>query len=169
MTWLRTPRAAVWTAVLAASLAGPALALSCLRPDLPRTYQKLDAAEETYVVVHGRLTFDETRLPRPDMTGQAEPPPGARIPARLAGKALSPAGFVTPYDRAVTLDLRCFGPWCPIGESGMDVLVFVERGSTGDVVTLDPCYAHVFVAPNAQMLNQAVTCMRGGPCQPRAY
>ena len=51
-------------------MAGPALALSCMAPDVAETYLRADAAEEAYVVVDGRIIFDESRLPITDWENQ---------------------------------------------------------------------------------------------------
>ena len=62
-------------AVLALGLAlgGPALALSCLPPDVAETYRRAAEAEEAYIVVQGRLEFDPARLPSTDMIPQQKP------------------------------------------------------------------------------------------------
>lgn len=150
-------------------LAGPALALSCLPPDVARTYLKLQEARETYLVVHGTLTFDASGLPRTKSEYRADAPASTPIPARLTGEALSQEGFTTPFDRRITLDLRCLGPWCAGGRSGMEIMAFVKRGASGYAATLDPCYSTVFVDPTDQMLEQALSCMRGGDCEPQRH
>ena len=150
-------------------LAGPALGLSCLPPDAARSFQQLDEAEETYVVVHGTLTFDASRLPEVTFSNQANPPTNTTIPAHLTGKSLSREGFQTPFDRDITLDVQCLGPWCGSAESGTQVLGFVERRQSGYVLTLDPCFSYSVIDPTDQMLEQVKSCMRGGPCEPRPY
>ena len=47
-------------------LAGPALALSCVRPDAVRDFLEADASSDVWIVVEGVLTFDEAALPTPD-------------------------------------------------------------------------------------------------------
>ena len=93
-------------------VAGPALALSCLPPDVARTYKQAAEAKETYIVVLGRLSFDASKLPKADMERQQETPPQTLIPARIEGTSLSQAGFETPFTANITLNARCFGPWC---------------------------------------------------------
>lgn len=153
-------------AALALLLAGPALALSCMRPDAARTYQQLDAAEERYIAVHGELTFDETKLPETDLQDQGSTPESTPLPARLRGMSLSPEGFTTPFDRPVTLDVRCYGPWCAGVASGTDVLGFVELREGGPVLTLDPCYSVTIPEPDQKMLDQVISCMKGEGCEP---
>lgn len=146
-------------------LATPAVSLSCLRPDVARSYKQAAEAEESYLVVHGTLTFDETELP--EAVGN-ESPPGTRIRAQMAGKALSQSGFDHPFDRQITLDVRCFGPWCGGAASGIPYLAFVERGEDGYTLTVDPCGSLGFPEPTEDMLRQVKTCFDGGKCGPKS-
>ena len=150
-------------------MAGPALALSCLPPDVARTYQQADEAEAAYVVVLGRLSFDESKLPVVDMARQQDTPPVTLIPARISGKALSRSGFVTEFDQEITLNARCFGPWCAGASSGTEYLAFLERTDGGYVLSLDPCGGFGFPQPQAEMVAQAVACFRGESCEPRPF
>lgn len=151
-------------ALLALSLASPAIALSCLPIDLAGQYQRIAAAPEPYVIVHGRLSFDADLLPRTDWEAQQNTPPETRVSARLRGHALGRDGFKTPFNRAITLRVLCYGPWCanPPGE-GM-VLGFVKRENGAYALTTDPCGGDAFFAPPPEMLEQVLSCHRGGPC-----
>ncbi|WP_135504044.1 hypothetical protein [Roseovarius aestuariivivens] len=154
-------------ALFAAALvlcAGPALALSCMRPTVAGSFVRADAAEQIYVVVHGRLQFDEALIPEPDFSRQD--PPDTLIPARLTGTVLSRAGFETAFDRDVTLKLQCFGPWCGGASAGTDYLVFVEKTGTEYVVPADPCGSMIFADPTPAQLDQALACLRGEACEP---
>lgn len=151
---------------LSVAVPAPALALSCLAPDAARTYSQLDEAEERYVVVHGVLTFDDTKLPKTDMQDQAATPDSTPLPAQLRGKSLSPEGFTSPYDKAITLDVRCFGPWCASAASGTNILGFVEQRQGGPVLTLDPCYSTAFIDPDKAALEKVIGCMQGDACEP---
>jgi hypothetical protein len=151
---------------LSVAVPGPALALSCLAPDVARTYLQLDEAEERYIAVHGVLTFDASKLPKTDMQDQASTPDSTPLPAQLTGQSLSAEGFTTPFDRSITLDVRCFGPWCAGAASGAEILGFVELRDSGPVLTLDPCSSTSFPEPDEAMLNTAVRCMQGGACKP---
>ena len=121
---------------LGCALGGPALALSCLPPDVAETYRRAAEAEETYIVVQGRLKFDPARLPSTDMIPQQKPA-HTLIPARLTGQALTKGGFDQAFDRAITLDVQCFGSWC---------------ASAGHP------------DPTPAMLDKALECLQGGPC-----
>ena len=153
-------------ALVLAALAGPALALSCLRPDVVRTYQSAAAAEEAYVVVQGTLDFDGRRLPKADASDRADTPPSTRIPARITGQALTRTGFDQTFDREITLDLLCFGPWCAGAKSGIPYLAFLRKTDTGYVLQLDPCGGFGFAEPTGEMLTRVEGCYRGRACKP---
>jgi hypothetical protein len=161
-------RALAGLALLAAS-AGPVLALSCLPQDIARTYAEAAQADETYIVVRGVLIFDETALPVPDMSRQHKIPPNTEIPARLTGQALTPEGFTLPFDRAITLNVQCFGPWCAGATSGIAYLGFLEQRDEGYSLTVTPCGGFGFPNPSDRTLERVQTCIRGGPCTPDSF
>lgn len=152
----------VLTGLVFALAAGPAAALSCLRPDVARTYQKASEAEQAYVVVTGALRFDEARLPRDDGTNRDRRV--VTIPARLEGTSLSRSGFTTPFTRNITLEVNCFGPWCGGAQSGVEYLVFLEKHGRTLVMVADPCGSWSFPEPSAEQVKQVETCVGGLEC-----
>lgn len=158
--------AAGLVAGLAAGIeAGPALALSCLPPDVARAFEQADAAEEVFIVVQGVLTFDATLLPVTDWENQRATPPHTRIPARLEGRALTGEGFTLPFSRKVTLDAQCYGPWCASAQSGTEFLVFLEHREGEYLFPLDPCGSLAFPDPTNEQAEQALQCLRGEGCE----
>ncbi|MEX3316403.1 hypothetical protein [Sulfitobacter sp. PS-8MA] len=153
------------TFALAAFAPLPAAALSCLPHSVEATYQRADQAEESYVVVQGRLTFDASALPD-NGTGTQSPPKLTRVPAQISGMALSKGGFDVPFEQPLTLEVACYGPWCGSVEEG-DVLAFVERTpQDGYVLESNPCGGNLFTAPKPAMIDQVQSCFAGGPCTP---
>lgn len=149
-----------------AGLSGPAFALTCLPHDVARTFQQAAEAEEPYIVVHGALQFDETRLPKMDMANQHQTPPETLIPAQITGKALSHDGFTIPFDRKITLNAQCFGPWCAGATSGADYLAFLEKRADGYRLSVTPCGGFGFGSPSQEMLDTVKACFRGEQCDP---
>ncbi|WP_246175770.1 hypothetical protein [Roseovarius bejariae] len=159
----------------------PAHALSCLPHDVARTYEQAAQSDDTYIVVHGTLTFDESRLPKTDWQNQQKTPPNTLIPARLEGQALTRKGFVAPFTRPITFNVQCLGPWCASAESGTPYLAFLRRtdgqsgagtsgsSDTGNSYQLDinACGGMGFAEPSEQALETVVQCFRGGPCKPQ--
>ena len=177
--WHVTP---IRLALMALALSGlpfaPAQALSCLPHDVARTYEQAATSEETYIVVHGTLTFDESRLPETDWQHKQKTPPNTLIPARLEGKALTREGFNAPFDRSVTFNVQCLGPWCASAKTGTAYLAFLRKtdgppetgGTSGPGYQLDinACGGMGFAAPTKQALETVVQCFQGGPCKPHA-
>lgn len=141
-----------------------AAALSCLRPSVARTYIKAAAADETYIIASGRLTFDQGSLPK---GGNNDAPRMTHIPARLVGKSMTSDGFKVPFDHDITLEVACFGPWCGGAQNGAQVLAFVKRQGARYALSVTPCGGMVFANPKPAMLKQVLRCHRGGDCTPR--
>ncbi|WP_254892423.1 hypothetical protein [Roseovarius sp. A-2] len=150
------------------ALTGPAFALSCLPPEVTRTYQQATEAEAAYIAVHARLEFDPDALPRTDWQDQAATPPHTLIPARMTGQALTKTGFNLPFDRRITLDAQCLGPWCAGASPGASYLAFLKRTETGYLLALDPCGGMGFVDPTPETLRRVETCYSGGICAPQS-
>ena len=142
----------------------PALALSCLRPSVERSYAQYDAASEVYVVVHGRLTLNERKLPK-GMTQDPPPPAMTLVPARIRGSALSKEGFVLPFDQKLTLEVSCLGPWCGGVGNGTDILAFIRKDAEGYAIEVSPCGGAIYSEPNKQMLQEARQCLQSGNCK----
>lgn len=141
----------------------PAFALSCLAPSVERSFAQFDAAEEVYVVVHGRLTLDEKDLPK-NLGLDQNPPRLTILPGRLRGSSLTKAGFVLPFDQELSLEVSCIGPWCGSARNGEDVLAFVRKDAEGYALAVNPCGGAVFGTPKPEMLKQVRSCLRTGAC-----
>jgi hypothetical protein len=151
-------------ALLMALAPGSALALSCLPPDVVRTYKEVDAAPERWGTVVGRLDFDETRLPKPSWDSDPNVPPETRLRAQLVGHSLGPDGWAQPFQSNVTLVVACWGPWCGAPQSGQRVLVFLQRSERGHLAFADPCGTKLFPRPTRDDLDRLYDCFRGAPC-----
>jgi len=159
-------RFTVSAALVLALSTGPAFALSCIQPDLARTYQQASAAKEVYIIVQGSLSFDEGRLPVVDYNNQENTPHNTYIPARLLGQSLTLNGFDAAFDQSITLNAKCFGPWCANPASGLPYLAFLERTEAGYMLVLDPCGGFGFPEPTEAVKAKAVICFQGGACAP---
>lgn len=148
-------------AALLISSAAPALALSCLRPDVTRAFAQAQEAEENYIAVSGALVFDAGTLPK---AAGNDSPPVTRIPARMTGRALTKTGFDFDFDRDVTLEVLCFGPWCGGAGSDVSYLAFLRQEEAGYVVSADPCASLMFQEPPQEMLDRVAACFEAGRC-----
>ncbi|MCX7558484.1 hypothetical protein OS190_02820 [Sulfitobacter sp. F26204] len=140
----------------------PALALSCLAPTIEGSFARYAAAEEAYVVVNGRLTLDQTRMPE-GMT-ETTPPRMTHVAARLSGTFLNKKGFVLPFDKEVTLEVSCVGPWCGQIQNDTDVLAFLRKDTQGYALAIGPCGGAAFSAPDPAMLKRVTQCLVRRDC-----
>ena len=147
-------------------LTAPAFALSCMAPDIARSFNEAASAEARYEVVHGTLVFDETELPQVDLTQQDQMPQHVDIKARLSGKSLTKSGFEQVFERPVTLRALCYGPWCGGAVSDTDYLTFLELSENGYMLSVTPCGDYVFPEPSEAMLDQITQCFREKHCTP---
>lgn len=153
-------------ATLAATLiAGQAQALSCIRPDVARSYTEAADTTVPYIVILGTLTHSSGPLPERDLT---DPDPEEQsFPARFSGKALDSSGFGTDFSTRLTLELGCAGPWCAgLPDRSGEILAFVERRDSGYVLRMGPCGGNFFPVPTGVMINKVEACHTGGDCTP---
>ncbi|GGL73361.1 hypothetical protein [Wenxinia marina] len=142
----------------------PASALSCLPPNPTRTYGTADAAEESYVVLLGTLSFDAAW---PDRLVMTDGPPDEtfRTEGRFEGMSLAADGFTTPYASAVEVVEECAGPWCGQLSSGAEVLAFARVGEDGvPQILADPCGFWTFVAPTEEQVAAVTACAGRDTC-----
>jgi len=149
------------------TIAGPATALSCMRPDAARAFNSAAEADESYIVVIGTFAFDESKLPQGMvMDGSGADPDPDPIPARFTGRGLTLDGFTTPMDMAMAVQPVCFGPWCGQMTPGVETLAFMRRDGGSYVVEADPCGGWVFPKPARAVRQQMIACLRGETCEP---
>ncbi|KNG93830.1 hypothetical protein [Pseudaestuariivita atlantica] len=154
--------------ILGLLAAGQAAALSCVPPDVARTFKWADEQEDRYLVIRGIFTFDEAKLPSPPRKDPNATRPVTEITAAFAGHSLTRKGFTEPLDRDLTLRVTCLGPWCGGAQSGGQMLAFARiRDDGGFEVDIGPCGGNAFPNPTAKMERRLRRCLRGGLCQPR--
>ena len=143
-------------------IATQSLALSCLRPDPIETFQRLAAAEESYFVLRGELTFDEAALPPSVGTNDTVAPDP--IPGFFVGAGLTKDGFTNDYVSNVLLQVDCAGPWCGTAQSGVDAIWFVPFSDPPATLHADPCGSMTFYEPSEAVVEMLESCMAGGTC-----
>ena len=154
-------------AITALATTGQALALSCVPPDVARSFVEAQKSDKAYVVVHGRLSYDTALLPSRNRADINDMPPRTTLSARLTGKALTRSGFTADFDVPVKLEIHCWGPWCSGTSPDIDQLLFVEKTEAGYVFAAEPCGQFEFAEPTQRQLGIVRNCMRGRSCEPR--
>ncbi|MEX0370113.1 MAG: hypothetical protein AB3N09_05730 [Tateyamaria sp.] len=145
----------------------PALALSCMPHGVPDAYLDAAGAEEGYVPVLGKLTFDASALPQVDWDNQQDVPGVTLIPARFEGEALTVRGVAQPFETDVVLEVQCFGPWCPRPDPGA-MLGFLRKTSHSYVLHTNACGGYLFGNPTQEQVGQMKDCLAGRRCTPSA-
>ena len=156
-------------AALAMLAAGQAAALSCIRPDVAAAYTAAAEADESYVVLLGRLDFRPSRQP-PDIDGDVnQPRPAPPVRADFSGKSLASNGFTREFSAPVMLEPVCWAAWCggfPV--PGQEVLLFARTEGSGGAsrvwVELNPCGTQTFDQPTRADIRRVEACHQGGPC-----
>ena len=150
-------------AALCALAAQPALSLSCLRPDPASDFLAADASDDIWVIVEGRLAFDQARLPKRDLNDNDAR--DVEIPAEFRGKSLSKGGFDRDFVTPIALRLTCAGPWCG-GAANGKVIAFLKREADRYVMIADPCGTRVYPDPSMAVRKTLTQCIRGETCTP---
>lgn len=150
-------------ALALACCAGQASALSCMRPDVARSFHWAAEAEEAYSVFYGR--FDFSTPPRTRRTPPITPTEHT-VSARFSGQVLGIGGFQPTGLSEVTLHFTCLGSWCGSVTPREPMLAFAQRTADGYVVRVDPCFSTIFPDPSPDVIATVEACMRGEDCTP---
>lgn len=146
---------------LAALSAGPALALSCMPPDPVALYERARDAEESFLIIRGRILADgKVALPSDGKDAETS--------VRIEGLALTSEGFGTAFEREAILRLTCAGPWCPNAPEDGEALIAVELEGSALVVEQGPCYANILPATD-EGAERIMACHRGEACVKKGF
>lgn len=150
-------------ALLAATIAQPASALSCLRPSVQASFAQASAAEAQYVLAVGRVSL----LPGETIPTTGDDPndrQGYTVRARFDGHLASATGFDENASFPLSVQVDCAGAWCggvPVAER---LLLFVERREGQNVLVEGPCPFWALQA-SPEVVAQAEACLRGEACE----
>ena len=133
-------------------------ALSCLRPDLAKTFDRLHASEDVYRIVVGTLDIPN----RPKSSLKPEP---AKANGVFKGQYLGLNGLGKEQRFDVTVETTCIAAWCgnfpePTGRR----LIFLKQSESGPTLTISACPDGTFVIPTAKKIGFLSKCLRNGKC-----
>ncbi|MEJ6393399.1 hypothetical protein V8J82_09045 [Gymnodinialimonas sp. 2305UL16-5] len=148
--------------------AGPASALSCLRPSVTNTYAAAAESPEDYVIGTGSLA----------LLGPSDPPEGAVAqdgdrnqmagytqPASFNGQLFTGNAFDRDWIVNVTIHVNCVSAWCGSANEIDSGLFFFRQVDGAYVLDEGPCPRDVFIDPTPQMLEEVVACYNSGTCE----
>lgn len=136
-----------------------AAALSCMHPNVARSFNWHAEAAETYVVALGTLTISGT-VPK-QQSGKTR-----SVPANFDGVFLARKGAVT--QRPVTIKSECASRWCgPIPDTTDPMLMFFKHTGDGLALHSGPCPGAFRANPTPQERAILTKCLRRGKCSTR--
>jgi len=140
-----------------------AAALSCIAPDIARTYLDVAASEKTYVVVHGTFSFAK----RPDRDPGDLTPEGEVFGSIFRGKLLTGVGFSEQVEAEVKINTTCAASWCGGFEPDTRYVAFIEQEGRNLNLLVDPCYRYVMKEPAPEVIATITACASGRECSPK--
>ncbi|MDF9303731.1 hypothetical protein P5P81_14975 [Tritonibacter mobilis] len=139
-------------------------ALSCLPMGPGDVYRIVSEREDAFVVIEGRVSFDEALLPQyseADPSATEEP---IEIPAQVTGLLLGQRMFDQPVEGEIILEAHCLGPWCGSLVSGTRYLFFARQIEGRVVAVVEPCGGFFFSAEDGRAGDTVLQCHQGGAC-----
>lgn len=140
--------------------AGPASALSCMRPDAVRLFEAARDAEEGYYIVKG-----EVALLEPANVADPQRKTVATTRARVTGYALGRTGFRARFERDIQVEASCLASWCGSAE-GLDgerlMAIRVDDGAL--TLPMGPC-ASFTVNWDQSGEDRLLACYQNGVCE----
>ena len=145
---------------------GPALALSCMVPNLAETYNRLNDAPDVYVLGLGTLSATEDLPPEQrDANGMGQPRTASFA---FDGAFMSVNGLGLPRTVPVEVTTGCAASWCgTFPTEDQKHLVFLRQTSdTGFALEISACGGPMQSDPTEDQINAIKQCMRDGGCGP---
>jgi len=136
-------------------LTGPALALSCVKPDVAEAFARASESEKNYVVLLGQFAF----TPPQKTDGES-----ITLDSQFEGKLLTNTGFSEDIVVPSGIALNCSGPWCPEISPATDYIAFVEQSDAKLTFVVGPCYGFAFEEPTDDTIARLEQCAAGGNC-----
>lgn len=153
--------------LLAFVAASPVDALSCRPTDVARSYKQAAASDTLYVVVLGAFQFNARDLPKTDWNNQQNTPDSTLVATQFKGRSLTSKGFTNTFAAPITLNAKCYGPWCASLRPNTQTLAFVEKTNDGYRLSINPCGGFAFQNPSPAQIEQTQACHQGRSCTPQ--
>ena len=144
-------------ATVAMLIASPAAALSCMRPSFDRSFDQARDAEEAYGILAGSIDVDEVKVKQASKDGTTP----YSVMGMFTGAAIYSEGLSENFQREITVEVKCYGPWCGNAQDIEDVILFAKLGAAGSLMVEDnPCGGTFFGADKVGIA-RAVERLRG--------
>lgn len=131
-------------ALICTGLAAPAWSLSCIRPDIVRTFEEARDSEAGFWIVRGRIISDgPIAVPQPDASGRYKDNAVASTPVQFVGVGLRPNGEFADFEKDITLTVSCIAHWCGSPPLNTEVFASIEVKDSGPELQVDACSSRV--------------------------
>ncbi|GHA49016.1 hypothetical protein GCM10008927_12710 [Amylibacter ulvae] len=146
-------------------VAQSAHALSCMRPNIARSFNDFAASDDTYVLGFGKITATQ-KIVNPnkgkDGTAQHE---SYSVQASFSGRFMGDAGWGDPKTLPVNVQVQCLSVWCGgFPTDDQDAIAYFQKTSTGYVLQMGPCGGHYKASPTLQEQRILKSCFRNKKC-----
>lgn len=139
-------------------LASQAAALSCMKPNIGRTFNYVQESSDIFSMALGTVTAKGVIPKYKD--GKAR-----HIPSKFKGIFLGPNGQTEEREVDITVDAICLAHWCGgFPETEKDMLVFLKKTDAGYRLESGPCDGHYKIGPTPKEVRSLQKCMRRGKC-----
>lgn len=153
-----TLRITVLGATLALFGAQQAAALSCMRPNLARSFNFYEQSDDKFVIAVGKLTPTD-KIPDYKQGVSRE------VAAEFKGGFLGRWGVKDQPPQTVMIKTSCLASWCgAIPERSVDVLAFIKKTPAGLVLETGPCHGEYTENPSKKLIRTLQTCLAKSEC-----
>jgi len=144
--------------IVCVALASQAAALSCIRPNLARSFNGYQQASETYVMGLGVLIAKGV-VPE-YVRGQPN-----KIPAWFKGVLLGSVDQSAEQTISVVVETTCLSVWCGgFPKTDKKMVAFLQKTSTGYRLSSNPCGGSFKVSPTSKEIRVLKKCLKEGKC-----
>ncbi|KAB7614652.1 hypothetical protein F9L33_08420 [Amylibacter sp. SFDW26] len=145
-------------ALIFLALASQAAALSCVRPNIGRTFNNVAASKDIYVMGQGTLTATG-KIPKYQQSVERQ------ITTEFTGVFYGVSGALRERTVLVTVDTICFASWCgSFPKTDEKMIVFLKKSPSGYRLESNPCDGHFKIAPTIKEIRILQKCLKKGEC-----
>ena len=156
----------VLSAVAVSMMATPALALSCMPPNIAVGFNWAQDSQDTFVIAIGSLSLTEVLIEPSEMgkDGQRFPTPGT-YRADMTAKFLGRTGLGDEHVVPIIVQEECVAHWCGVfPEQGMEMVMILRKDGENYVLDSSPCQGSYQRNPSLQTIRVLKSCMKKGHC-----
>ena len=141
------------------------LALSCMMPTIEGSFIEHSEAEESFILVSGRLIKKRGVVRGPKIQGGLDQR-SENFTATFVGHQATRSGFDRPFKATIAISTNCAGPWCGSVALDTPMITFLEVTPYGHKLGVGPCAGNMFYNPTKAQKRSVLQCLRGGVCKP---